>query len=289
MDPSTATAAPSGKRRKQPKSCRLVRLPEPILFQILSYKDVLTPSNLGLCRALAPVTIKAFYRVVYLKSREQIKRFAWALCRHSERATLVLRLSLSDKEHTKDRPCAATWQPEREDSGSGQLVDFDPAASSSSVVVGIGLVKDILRLLVNLGSFHIAGVALFAPLLQPDFIETLPYPSLSVLNLQAITGEVVPSSLLYSLTRVPSLRGVTVSNVDGSMLPGPLNLGSQISVPPRSLRLQSFCIMGSVRLRPELRILPQALSLGLKTVTVPSCWAYPNLLSDMALLPPTLT
>ncbi|BGP41284.1 hypothetical protein JCM10449v2_005261 [Rhodotorula kratochvilovae] len=272
MDPSTATAAPSGKRRKQPKSCRLVRLPEPILFQILSYKDVLTPSNLGLCRALAPVTIKAFYRVVYLKSREQIKRFAWALCRHSERATLVLRLSLSDKEHTKDRPCAATWQPEREDSGSGQLVDFDPAASSSSVVVGIGLVKDILRLLVNLGSFHIAGVAL-----------------LSVLNLQAITGEVVPSSLLYSLTRVPSLRGVTILNVDGSMLPGPLNLGSQISVPPRSLRLQSFCIMGSVRLRPELRILLQALSLGLKTVTVPSCWAYPNLLSDMALLPPTLT
>ncbi|BGP41311.1 hypothetical protein JCM10449v2_005288 [Rhodotorula kratochvilovae] len=273
MDPSTLPTAPSGKRRKQHKSCRLVRLPEPILFQILSYKDVLTSSNLGLCRALAPVAIKALYRDISLSSREQVQLFAWTLRRHPERAALVLRLTFWDKTYSKDQLCTDAWQPGRGDLGSGQLFDFDSAEPSSGVVVGIGLVKDILRMLVNLGSFHIAGVALFAPLLQRDFLETDPYPRLSVLSLQAIVTarEAVPSSLIHSLTRVPSLKDVLLFGLE--------NLGHSnlLNADPQ------------VRVGPELRILLQALAVGAEKVSICSWWAYPSFMADVTLLPPSVT
>ncbi|BGP49463.1 hypothetical protein JCM10450v2_005354 [Rhodotorula kratochvilovae] len=219
MDPSTLPTAPSGKRRKQHKS--------------------------------------ALYRDISLSSREQVQLFAWTLRGHPERAALVLWLSFWDKTYSKDQLCTDAWQPGRGDLGSGQLVDFDSAEPSSGIVVGVGLVKDILRMLVNLGSFHIAGVALFAPLLQRDFLETDPYPRLSVLSLQAIVTAREADVLLFGL-----------ENLGHSNL---LNADPQ------------------VRVGPELRILLQALAVGAEKVSICSWWAYPSFMADVTLLPPSVT
>ncbi|BGP41310.1 hypothetical protein JCM10449v2_005287 [Rhodotorula kratochvilovae] len=287
MDPSTPTTAPSGKRKKQPKSCRLVRLPDPILLQIFESPGVSKSSVLGLCRALYPAALKVFYCHVHLNSREQMQRFAWTLRRNPERAHLVCCMSLMDKRITKEDARPAGWCSEDGDGGAGQLVDFDAAASYTSIVVGVGLLKDVVRMLPNLEALLVTGSVLYSPLLACDFLTEMPYPRLKLLDLSHVASlqEELPRTLGHDLVLIPSLKIFTLHGLGARMPFDLLNLSPTSMVSPRSLHLESFNLSMALFLWPEIRHLFQALATGIKTVSIECWWAYPTVLHDVALLP----
>ncbi|BGP49461.1 hypothetical protein JCM10450v2_005352 [Rhodotorula kratochvilovae] len=286
---SMTTTATSGKRKKQPKSCLLVRLPEPILRRIFVGHVVDNPSCLRLCRALYPIALEAVYRQVNLRSCEQMQRFAWTLRRNPECGRLVLDLSLQNKRITKENPRPTEWHATAGDAGAAQLLHFE--ASYTCIVVGVGLLKDIVRRLVNLDALGITGSALFSPVPCRSFLEESPYPRLKLLVLfrtAAIVEDVLPDTLGHNVALIPSLKTFLLDGLSAGMPTDLLNLSPTSSIALRSLRLESFCLMRGPLLLSEIRSVLQALAIGTKSVILEAWFAYPRILHDVALLPPSV-
>ncbi|BGP41309.1 hypothetical protein JCM10449v2_005286 [Rhodotorula kratochvilovae] len=213
-----------------------------------------------------------------------MQRFAWTLRRNPERGRLVLDLFLQDKRITKENPRPTEWHATAGDTGAAQLLHFE--ASYTSIVVGVGLLKDIVRRLVNLDALGVTGSALFSPLLCRSFLEELPYPRLKLLVLlrtAAIVEDVLPDTLGHNVALIPSLKTFLLDGLSAGMPTDLLNLSPASSIAPRSLRLESFCLMRGPLLLSEIRSLLQALAIGIKSVILEACHAHAERTLELAL------
>ncbi|GAA5839522.1 hypothetical protein JCM9279_005967 [Rhodotorula babjevae] len=265
MSSSGPAKPPKVKRKKQPKSNRLVRLPPSILRRI--FADIGEKCKLGfltLCRGLYAYALVSLYGGVALKSRTQARAFVRALQLHPERAELVeVAIFASGK--------------------SGQHALEDAA------IVDTALYTSLILQLRSLSGLIIRGGRLATALIAEDLVLDPSFPRLSYLRVELgkEANELDLFDLGRNLTRLADLTSLTLDGLNKHMPVEELNLGPG-HLPPRSLRLGCVRICKGVSLRPALRYLFQALAAGTTDFVLNTVWAYPAILEDLYFLPATV-
>ncbi|KPV74423.1 uncharacterized protein RHOBADRAFT_54249 [Rhodotorula graminis WP1] len=287
MNSSPPSSAPAKRRKKQPKSCRLVRLPTSVVRLIFSHLEDLPLDQICICRALHPFLLDRLYSLVGLSTVRKIRSFASALAHHPERARLVITLRLYEKAFTSGKDTVIDLQCG--DKGAGQLHDFATAPSCEDVI-GIGLLKDIICRLPVVHLLVIWGDQLASHLFSPDTVAQPNFPRLRHLF---IVCEVNPHNasapdLWRHLGSLSSLDLLIVHHLNSSAAGDVLNLDTATHVAPRSILVKHLIVKKALSLGPGFRRILQSLAVGLREVEIDGWVVYPSLLDDLALLPPTV-
>lgn len=161
------------------------------------------------------------------------------------------------------------------------------------LVLGIGLVKDLLRLFTRLESINVVGMYFIRPILQREPLQDRAWPRLStiVLNMDEFDDGFADSydaELVHNLSFLPALAHLIIRFASHDLPVDLLNLGPRVSVPARSLRLKSLTVEKHAHIGCEIRVLLAAPTDSLRTVKIDGGFAYPNLFQDLALLPPSV-
>ncbi|BGP63489.1 hypothetical protein NBRC10512v2_004836 [Rhodotorula toruloides] len=97
------------------------------------------------------------------------------------------------------------------------------------------------------------------------------------------------AELVHSLAKVATLEHLVFRFAPHDLPIDLLNLGPRVSVPARSLRLRSFAVEKHFRIGRDIRVLLAGLAADcLRTVKIEGLLAYPDIMHDLALLPPTV-
>ncbi|BGP25684.1 hypothetical protein JCM10295v2_004617 [Rhodotorula toruloides] len=221
-------------------------------------RDATAYDNVVLCRTLLPYTLGELYRVVEISDAGILVQFAAAIMRRPRLIREVRRVLLSDDEAV--------------DAGR----PYRPLALSC----GIGRVEDLLRLAIGLETPSIVDVYFVRPILQRDSCQDRVWTRLDTVALSIARNNLASLSNLQRLVFRLASHDLPVDT---------LNLDPRVSVPARSLRLRSFAIEEHARIGCDIRFLFAVLATDcMRTVKLEGFAAYPNLMHDIALLPPSV-
>lgn len=299
--------------------CLITSLPCDLYPSI--FHEAIDHNNFVLCRALLPHTLAELYRLVELSDVDVLVQFAAAVMRRPWLVEEVREIMLRDDDAVDDCSGEILWATTGLLGGYGQLGTFDAlyerrSASTQisllrpviliqesragrpyrplALVCGIGLITDLLRLTTRLESFNVVGMYFIRPLLLNDSLLQDRWPRLNtiILNLdEADDGWTYTSDaeLVHSLAKVATLEHLVFRFAPHDLPIDLLNLGPRVSVPARSLRLRSFAVEKHFRIGRDIRVLLAGLAADcLRTVKIEGLLAYPDIMHDLALLPPTV-
>ncbi|BGP33283.1 hypothetical protein JCM10296v2_005077 [Rhodotorula toruloides] len=284
----------------------LCRLPPDVLHAV--FFQTITSQNFIICKQLLPSTLEALYRYVVVKTPQQLARFASSLKIRPANAHSVRFLTLySTIRHDFGQGSPIKWLSDDETYGSSQLpasvANLDPASNPllsyppASMAVGMGLLKDLLRLLTNVRIVDVTSVPILASLFAADYLESRPFSKLRSLWLQVDANqqskEDWDGASLATLTRnlrlIPSLRRVGLYyNIDALPV-NFLNLEPSFAVAPRSWQIDYLAIRRFRRLGPETAILFSSLAPTVKTVIIDTMLMHRRLFDDLACLPASIS
>ncbi|GAA5907484.1 hypothetical protein JCM8208_001390 [Rhodotorula glutinis] len=287
MNSLPPSSAPARRRKKQPKSCRLVRLPVSILRLIFGHFDQLPLNSVTLCRPLYPVLIDQLYHLVALTSPRKIRSFATVLVQHPERGRLVNTLTLHEQALKASKDAPVDFEREM---GAGQLHDRESAPSCKDLVIGIGLIKDIVYLLPRVNQLVIWGDQLATYLFSPVVAAhpAFPRPRNVYLILDSETDSTRAPALWRHVGAAPDLQLLVVHNLDPPATGSILNLDPAAYVAPRSIHIKDFALKQAAALGPGLGHLLRGLASGIERVNFETLVTYRSILDDLVLIPPTL-
>ncbi|GAA5857009.1 hypothetical protein JCM9279_007312 [Rhodotorula babjevae] len=293
MNSSPPSSSPVKRRQKQPKSCRLVRLPTSVLRRIFNHLDDVSLDKVTLWRALEPMLVQGLYRVVTLDTARKIRSFATALVEHPERGRLVETLLLDQLALTRTRTRGKDPGVELEcgEKGAGQLHDLATAPLRKDLVIGIGLLKDIVQRLPRVDALTVCGDQLaghlFSPAVaaQPDFARL---GHVYIILAPAVGSPRVPA-LWRHLSAIPDLHLLVVHNLDPAAAGTMLNLDPATHLAPRSLHVTTLSLTEAASFGPGLRHVLSGLAYGVEVVHLESWVSYRSILDDLVLIPPSLT
>ncbi|BGP17481.1 hypothetical protein JCM10213_004423 [Rhodosporidiobolus nylandii] len=287
-----ARTSKRGKRQKK-KPFPLLRLPPAVLARIFSFEDVVTLSNLILCRALLPHTLTGLYDTVRLARPSDLARFCASLVMRPELLSAVSFLFVGT-----GRTGGGAWMRNGSEGALDSLLAKGGAEASvydpDEVVGSIELLQNLLQRLPLLTYLRVSGVALVVPIFSPSFLISEPFPRLHELTVELASGEDYdpPESIAILrslLTHLPALRALSLT---GSRHQAPLtllNLPSPSYLPPRSWRLTALRLQLWVAIPAEVRSLFSSMAHGLTHFTATPLDAYAEFMRDLAFLPPSLT
>ncbi|GAA5905713.1 hypothetical protein JCM8208_000873 [Rhodotorula glutinis] len=292
MSSSEPVKPPKVKRKKQPKSNRLVRLPPSILRRIFADIVDADPGTLLLCRGLHDYFLHAVYGSVKLDKATQVKAFFRTLSHRPEFAHLVTTATFSQGAADKEKsPVARGRNVVGPGLGSGQRDGLpQDELDEDDITVNFALLGVLLLCMPNLIILGVFGGKLASVLFAQDLVANPRYPRFT--HLVISPGEFAPADVLPSLgrdlSRLSHLRTVALTGFDQHLPVSTLNL-YPAHLPPRSLHLDTFDLANCTNLGPEIRHLFHALASGLSSFSLTTSWAYPALLDDLELLPSTIS
>lgn len=167
------------------------------------------------------------------------------------------------------------------------VVEYNPKIFTTD----LALLQDILAALPRLRRLFLGGEIFTVRLLRRTFPDTNPLSALRFLSTILIDeGDAhrEASELLSSVGSLPSLEVFRLRGDGIEGLPIDLLNVSGNALASRTLQLKAVEQSGYIYLGPEARILFQAFAPTLVQLKIATITAYPRLLSDLALLPPTL-
>jgi hypothetical protein len=166
---------------------------------------------------------------------------------------------------------------------------YEPGAFHCNIAV----LQDVLASLPNLQHLVVVSEYLITSLLDRPFLERshpLPIQQLSLFILPGEAyGEAASPAIYANLALLPSLKSLCVASIRSRVPPLDALSLSPESLAPRTLKLKMFSAMGNEFIGSESRILFQAFAPTLTHLHLETLSAHPSLLSDLALVPPTLT
>ncbi|BGP17512.1 hypothetical protein JCM10213_008246 [Rhodosporidiobolus nylandii] len=268
-----------------------VHLPQSVLSQIFSYAGVLTNKNLALCKVLLPHTLGALFFEVRLLTLWQLAQFG---------ASCAGQLLALDAVRTLHLGTASDWR--EIPGGGGQLermvgkrragenVPYDPDA----LLIGVGFVQDLLALLPKLRALRLIGEALVVEVLEQPYLATGALSRVKSLGLCLLAGEDYDADEAAGICRslalhLPSLEQLCLDGNQGELPCDLLNLSPHVYLPPRSLDVQSLFFRQILAIHEECRTLFSSLTASLDVLDIETIHLYPNFMSDLALLPSSLT
>jgi hypothetical protein len=154
------------------------------------------------------------------------------------------------------------------------------------------VLHDVLSALSHLQHLHLVGKLVVDFFLDYDFFDQKPLQLLRLLSLVLLKNEDYDSSASPSVTArlsdLPSLDTLLLTSSGTCELPIDLLNLTPPFLAPRSFHIKGYRLEQSHFLSAETRVLFQSFS-ALRTLSIGTLSTYPNLVSDLALLPPTLT
>jgi len=293
---------------------RLVRLPPSILRLIFADIGDHGPGALTLCRVLHDYFLHAVYASVTFDTPRRIKAFVRTLQHRPEFARFdtaaTFYQSAADEEASlpeRDRDVSDPGPSSGPRDGLPRapaplLLALPPARADPSpslaaeqkdeddISVDFGLLSVLLFCMPNVIILGVFGGKLASALFAPELVASSRYPRFTHLVVTVDHDDPVDvlPTLGRDLSRLTHLSHVALMGFDRHMPVATLNLGAAY-LPPRSMHLDSFDLTNCMDLRPEVRHLFQALAPGLASFNLATSWAYPALVDDLALLPPTVS
>ncbi|KAK4335770.1 hypothetical protein RTBOTA2_004540 [Rhodotorula toruloides] len=180
----------SGAKKKSAWTrCLITSLP-PELYPSI-FAEAIDHGNFVLCRALLPHTLVELYRTVELSDQVELAQFAAAIMRRPWLASEVRSFVLRDIDVEIDEEAdGLVWDKIDPSLGSDRLETLQVLTGKrgrpyqpDDIIVGHGLIKDVLRLMSNLEDLDITGVYFRRHLFIPAFLEEGPWPRLKALRL----------------------------------------------------------------------------------------------------------
>ncbi|BGO92606.1 hypothetical protein NBRC10512_004296 [Rhodotorula toruloides] len=282
----------------------LCRLPPDVLHAI--FFQTITSQNFIICKQLLPNTLEALYCDVVIRKSQQLACFASSLKIRPANARSVRFLTLGKTiRYDFGQGSPIKWLSDDETHGSGQLptsiskLEWDGRLSyrPASMVVGIGLLKDLLRILTNVRTLDVTSVPLLASLFAADYLESRPFSKLRSLWLQVDVNQQTRedwdgaslATLARNLRLIPSLGRVGLYyNVDALPV-NFLNLEPSFAIAPRSWQIDYLAIRRFRRLGPETAVLFSSLAPTVKTVIIDTMLMHRRLFDDLACLPASIS
>ncbi|GAA5839640.1 hypothetical protein JCM9279_006005 [Rhodotorula babjevae] len=288
------------QRRKMTR-CILPTLPPDLLLRI--FRPAISLKNVALSKALLPHTLAALAYSVQLWSLAALTSFCCAVERRPFLAAAVEHIDLLVARPDDIDRDVDWWLPASSTAGAGQLGKNRKELESrknrphvpDQLVVGPGLLRDLIRLLPRVRTLHVVGLEVYRILLARKFLEERPFPHLHGLILGVdpdYVGEDLREpddyALFANLSLIPTLRCVILETSAHDLPTSRLNLDVATSLAPRSLYLPTLQVLDFGRLGPEASTLFSALRPGLTSLVVSCQSFYKSFDADLIRLPPTV-
>ncbi|GAA5889684.1 hypothetical protein JCM6882_007102 [Rhodosporidiobolus microsporus] len=274
----------------------LLFLPPSVLRRIFAEQGTISFANLILCKTLMPHTLQALYANVQLLRRPHVAKFAASVRTKPSLLSCVREFGISDSERFPAVDDHA-WDRDSGDVGAGQVIPADGQGvpyDASSVVVGLGLLKDLCSAFEHLDILTLGGKP-FRSILSTRYLQKNPFPSLRNLLLMFVYDEDFDTedTLFHRLALLPPLANCSFQFLlqrRNTTAPLPLlNLAPQQALRPRSWSVETLDVANGGWAAPEYRYVFAGLSESCKKVSLAFTHVAPSFASDLAFLPSSLT
>ncbi|BGP17535.1 hypothetical protein JCM10213v2_005568 [Rhodosporidiobolus nylandii] len=270
----------------------LLSLPPAVLRLILISAEperTVLHSNFLLCKDLLPYTLEALYNNCQILGAEHVAYFAAALIADPKKLALVRYFGVSARDYDP-----VLWGASNGSRGSGQIIDVGAGPyQPTKVVVGFGLIKELVRAMPHLDELTLFGKAFVANVLTVRFLTKEPMPTVRTIILWIKEDEdwTEPDdrTVLHKISLIPSLSRLYLNLNRNTQLPiDLLNFYPSSSLAPRSLSVDGVRMDNGGWLGPEIRNLFRAVPPTFCAITLEFLSVHPAFPSDLAVLPPSL-